>query len=339
MKIEQSSVALNSQHVFASTCEFRIESESRFRTIFDGLAQAGEVAASADSTNSINSTGEERRRQVLLTLERLLARLLECISGGQASSLTDLREVLPAAETARAQGRTVLEWTSESIETIREHESTAFASTGTIRTADGQRLDFTLELEMCRDFSCERRQTERATVALCDPLVINFDGRATELSGKRFVFDLNADGTSEAIHDLGRGSGYLAIDRNGDGCINDGSELFGTQSGNGFADLAGFDDDRNGWLDENDSVFDRLRIWQRDAEVQEGGNASAERSVQDSLSTLRERDIGALYLGSVETPFALTDDENRLLGQIRASGVYLREDGRAGSLQQVDLAV
>ena len=54
---------------------------------------------------------------------------------------------------------------------------------------------------------------------------------------------------------------------------------------------------------------------------------------------MRERGAGALYLESVTTPFSLTDSENRLLAQIRASGVYLREDGGVGTLQQVDLAV
>jgi len=126
---------------------------------------------------------------------------------------------------------------------------------------------------------------------------------------------------------LGSASGYLAIDNNADGRINDGSELFGTRSGDGFADLARFDSDGNHWLDEADPVFDSLRVWQHDA----GG--------KDILSTLRDKGVGALYLGSTETPFALTDKENRLLAQIRASGVYLKEDGRAGSLQQIDLAV
>ena len=60
---------------------------------------------------------------------------------------------------------------------------------------------------------------------------------------------------------------------------------------------------------------------------------------QDALSTLAQRSVGALYLDSVETPFSLTDSENRLLAQVRASGVYLREDGGVGTLQQVDLAV
>ena len=59
-------------------------------------------------------------------------------------------------------------------------------------------------------------------------------------------------------------SAYLAIDANNDGLINDGSELFGTRSGDGFADLAKLDSDGNRWLDEADSQFDRLRIWQPD---------------------------------------------------------------------------
>ena len=162
---------------------------------------------------------------------------------------------------------------------------------------------------------------------LRDPLVINFDGKAAQLSGERFEFDLDADGTVERIPGLAAGSAWLAFDRNADGCINDGSELFGTRSGNGFADLACLDDDGNRWLDEADAAFGKLRLWEQD----ETGAGT--------LSTLGEKGVGAIYLGSVQTPFALTDAENEKRGYIRASGVYLREDGGVGSVQQVDLAV
>jgi hypothetical protein len=54
---------------------------------------------------------------------------------------------------------------------------------------------------------------------------------------------------------------------------------------------------------------------------------------------LKDKGVGALYLGSAETPFSLKDDDNRLRGEVRASGIYLREDGSTGALQQVDLAV
>lgn len=94
------------------------------------------------------------------------------------------------------------------------------------------------------------------------------------------------DGKAESLYGLGTSSGYLAIDNNADGRINDGSELFGTRSGNGFADLAKLDSDGNHWLDEADTGFNSLRIWQRDA------------AGQDTLSSLRDKGIGALYLGS-----------------------------------------
>ena len=70
---------------------------------------------------------------------------------------------------------------------------------------------------MCRDFSCERKIEDSGTIALRDPLIINFDGKAAELSGKRFSFDLDVDGKAESMFGLGSSSGYLAIDDNNDG--------------------------------------------------------------------------------------------------------------------------
>lgn len=321
MKIEQSTVAMNTCHSFSSECEIKIESTSSFRTLFDGAAQASELSAISE---------RDRQRQLLLVLESLITRMLEFITGSRSSRISDVRETLPqdgsTSQPLRAR-QTEIEWTTETTESIREHERTDFTSTGKVQTADGRRLDFTLDLGMCRDFSCERKVVTVEKAVLRDPLVINFDGKAAELSGKCFAFDLDCDGTIESVAALASGSAYLAFDRNDDGRINDGSELFGTKSGNGFADLARFDDDGNQWLDENDAIFDRLRIWEHDD------------TGEERLSTLRERSVGALYLESTATPFSLTDSENRLLAQIRASGVYLREDGGVGTLQQVDLAV
>ena len=323
MKIEQSAVAMNACHSFSSECEIRVESTGHFRTLIDGAAQASELSAVSE---------EDRQRQLLLTLESLIARMLEFITGNRTAKISDLRETVPTKDSPqppRAR-RTEMEWTTATTattESIREHERTDFASTGKVQTAGGRTLDFTLALGMCRDYSCERKTVTVEKAVLRDPLVINFDGKAAELSGKCFSFDLDCDGTNESIAALASGSAYLAFDANDDGRINDGSELFGTKSGNGFADLARFDLDGNRWIDENDDVFARLCIWAPDGDGRDG------------LSTLAQRGVGALYLDSVDTPFSLTDTENRLLAQVRASGVYLREDGGVGTLQQVDLAV
>jgi hypothetical protein len=157
---------------------------------------------------------------------------------------------------------------------------------------------------------------------LRDPLVLSFDGKASELTDQRQSFDLDSDGKLESIPGLASSSGFLVFDRNGNGKADNGSELFGAKTGNGFAELAGFDMDRNGWIDEGDPVFSQLAIWSG-----------------DSWSSLAGRGVGALYTGAVDAPFSLKNSANGLLGEIRAAGVYLNESGSVGSLQQVDLAV
>jgi len=101
----------------------------------------------------------------------------------------------------------------------------------------------------------------------------------------------------------------------------------GNFSGQGFAELSAYDQDGNQWLDENDAIYQSLRIWSKDAEG------------RDQLVALGERGVGAIYLGHVTTPFSLRDSENQLLGQVRDSGVFLGENGGAGTIQQVDLSV
>ncbi|MEH6825976.1 MAG: hypothetical protein V7629_18945, partial [Motiliproteus sp.] len=121
-------------------------------------------------------------------------------------------------------------------------------------------------------------------------------------------------------------SGLLALDINNDAVINDGTELFGALSGNGFADLSEYDNDHNGFIDEADSIFTDLKIWSKQAG-------------DDRLESLLDRNIGAIYLGATETPFELKDNQNLTQGRVRQSGMYLEEDGGVGSMQQIDMVV
>ncbi len=211
-------------------------------------------------------------------------------------------------------------------ETVHESEQTSFAAEGVIKTSDGKEIQFNLSLEMDREFFQETNVSVRKGDAVKkDPLVINFDGTAAQLTDTKFSFDLDSDGKTDNISFVGAGSGFLALDKNENGVIDDGSELFGTQSGNGFADLAAYDSDGNQWIDENDAVYSKLQIFNKDA------------SGKDTLSTLMQRNVGALYLGNVATPFDLKNSANDLQGQVRSSGIYLNEDGSVGTLQQIDL--
>ena len=163
------------------------------------------------------------------------------------------------------------------------------------------------------------------SVEFTDPLIVNFDGNSADLSDEKFEFDLDADGDMELISYLS-GGGMLAIDNNEDGTINDGTELFGALSGNGFADLAQFDEDGNNYIDEADSIYDDLLLWTKTEEV-------------DSLVSVAEQGIGAIYLGSTQTPFDIKGADNQQNGRVTASGFYLNETGEVGTIQQVDMAV
>lgn len=214
-------------------------------------------------------------------------------------------------------------------ESYTEIEQTSFEASGSVKTADGKEINFSISISMARSYSETSDTSIRTGDArkVEDPLVLNFNGNAAQLTDQRFKFDLDSDGSAEDINFATGGSGFLAFDRNDDGKINDGSELFGARSGNGFAELAEFDADNNGWIDENDAIYDKLLVWRKDSHG------------KDQMATLRQTNVGALSLAHVATPFDLKDGENALRGQIRSSGVFLQENGKAGTIQQIDLTV
>ena len=322
MKIDQSTVVMTASHEQTSEREVCYESTCTFRQVFAGV----------QGTEASNTGAEASETRALLVLEQLIQRMLELIFDSPRARTVDLREVVDEETEARdvtapRRGQLRFDWTTRRVETLSESETTQFTAQGTVRTKDGRTLGFALDLDMCREFSCTSEEIHTNTVALRDPLVLSFDGKACELADKRFTFDLDADGQPDSIPFLAPDSGFLAIDRDQDGRIADGSELFGTRSGDGFADLRTYDLDGNGWIDEADPVYDRLRVWRHEADG------------TDQVKDLREADIGAVYLGSAASAFKLANADGQTLGQVRSSGIYLRENGGVGVIQHVDLSV
>jgi hypothetical protein len=211
--------------------------------------------------------------------------------------------------------------------TYEESETTEFNGSGTVTTKDGREISFDVNLSMTRSFkeSYGLSFLDQVDQILTDPLVINLDSAPASLSDQTFLFDLDNDGKQENIAMMNSSSGFLAIDKNHDGIINNGSELFGPGSGNGFNDLKEYDSDHNGWIDEADDIFTSLLIWTKDSD----GN--------DKLMSLKEAGVGALCVDNTKSPFSIKDSYNQLKGMVQRSGVYLREDGTAGSMQQIDL--
>ncbi len=212
--------------------------------------------------------------------------------------------------------------------TFQEKEDVRFDTKGIIKTADGRDIVFVLRLDMNREYLEKENVNIRAGDAAIDPLIINYSGNAADLTNLKFDFDLNTDGKYEKISIPNKGSGFLAIDLNDDGMINNGAELFGPSTGSGFGELSSYDVDGNDWIDENDQIHEDLRIM------------SVDDQGQSSLKTLKDMSIGAIYLGRSSTQFDMrTKEDNSLLGQVRSTGIYVHEDGTPGTIQQLDLVV
>ncbi|MBI2306456.1 MAG: VCBS repeat-containing protein [Rhodocyclales bacterium] len=294
--------------------------------------QAGEAEAIDEAIDAAeNDPRLQLLREMILMLTGREARVFDAseLEPRQGKDLPPLQP--PPSAGANAPARPAgfgLEYDYH--ESYSESEQTTFSASGVVRTADGREITFKLDLAMSRSYAEESNVSLRlgdAARQQKDPLVLNFAGSAAQLSEQRFSFDLDADGSADSINRLASGSGFLALDRNGDGRINDGSELFGAQSGDGFADLAAFDGDGNGWIDEADGVYRQLRVWTPDAD---GGG---------ELQSLQQANVGAIALARVATPFALRDAGNDSLGQVRSSGIFLQENGGTGTIQQIDLSV
>lgn len=372
MKIESSNIGLTGQH--ASSVQMTIKGSLRAwvgqqRPDFEGIspknntpnntgsaqlqltvatvsAAGKQAAASARSSADTQAAAEAQDAENQASNDpriQLLISLIEALTGHKIKLFNP--DDMKVSDAAQAQTQQAAEaahsnqtappdqrhgWGIEydRHESLHESEQTAFTAQGIIKTTDGKEIQFSLSLSMKREFFQENNLSIREGDGIRkDPLVINFNGTAARLTDTKFSFDLDSDGNAEKISFVGAGSGFLALDKNGDGVIDNGSELFGTQSGNGFADLSAYDLNGNNWIDKNDAVYSKLQVWSKNA------------ARENTLSTLAKLNIGALYLGNVTTPFDLKNSANDLQGQVRSSGIYMREDGSTGTLQQIDLVV
>ena len=282
------------------------------------LGENGEIKE-IGGDNSLESVAAniQTRMETLSYLIRVL--LLSRIFGEDSEYAGMLQEMF-------ASNGGYIQSTNINYEYIESQELT-YSAKGTAVTADGRQLDFNYGFAMSESFHEQYQSIQENFVRYIDPLVVNLNDNPTRVSDQAFYFDLDGDGETDSIHQLESGAGFLALDRNEDGQINDGRELFGARTGDGFRELEIFDEDGNGWIDENDSIFNKLRIW------------SLNESGEMELYTLQQSDVGAIYLGRVRTDFVEHDDNHIAKAAMRETGIFLHEsDGHAGSVQHIDFA-
>lgn len=158
-----------------------------------------------------------------------------------------------------------------------------------------------------------------------DPLVLDLEGDGLDLgeAGEAATFDVNADGTLDKTGWVRGDDALLVYDRNGNGLLDDGSELFGDQNGasNGFAELSKHDDNRDGRIDSKDSIFKALQLY-RDL----NGNGRVDAG---ELKNLSQSEIVSLDLRFLRETAKLNGNSLLLRGS------FERADGSTGRMDDV----
>jgi len=207
----------------------------------------------------------------------------------------------------------------ESKEEYYEKTTMDFSAEATIKTANGE-FKINLSLSYSNEFY-QRNETSINAYGRGgeNPFSVDMQNQKGDFDNVSrdmgFEFDVNKDKNNSDISSLQNNVSYLALDKNGNDKIDNGNELFGVNSGDGFKELSAYDEDGNNWIDENDSVFNDLRVWEKKA------------NGENSLVSLADSGIGAIYLANVGSVNG---------GQ---SSIFLKENGDAGVIGSVDYKV
>uniref|UniRef100_UPI0034DFF0FA calcium-binding protein n=1 Tax=Snodgrassella gandavensis TaxID=2946698 RepID=UPI0034DFF0FA len=168
-----------------------------------------------------------------------------------------------------------------------------------------------------------------------DPLVLDLDGDGIEtIAANQFegaMFDHDNDGIRTATGWIKSDDGILVIDRNGDGIINNGSELFGDSTklkngdlaSNGYAVLSEFDSNGDGKVDANDKDFSQLRVWR---DLNQDGISQA-----DELFTLEQVGVKSLNLEHRNTNTSLGNGNS-----LAQTGSFETTDGSVHAMGDVN---
>lgn len=190
----------------------------------------------------------------------------------------------------------------------------------------------TYEFELKFKKQATQTETERVGISLeelgikkADPLVLDLAGDGLNLTeaGKGAIFDVNADGKLDSTGWVQGDDAMLVYDRNGNGKIDDGSELFGDQNGaaNGFLELGKYDDNKDGKINRLDPIFKALKLYQ---DINSNG-----RIEKNELVGLEQMGIKSLNLNFMRTNQDLNGNSLIL------NGSFERNDGSTGLLADV----
>ena len=263
MKVQHTDLKLTSEH------QLQHESVTQFQLSADTTALFATQLNEQISAMSLPASSEPPAKAVELdTVQQEKAKrfqsLMELLFGENKTGNTPCSSppvIKDAALTAAAPVK-MAQLQVFAIEQVRESEQCSFAANGKVCLADGSTRQFAVDYQLSRETEITRALGAQ-WMSLQDPLVLDFGAPTAQLSDKTVEFDLDSDGKKEQMPMPSSSSAWLFLDRNRNGKADDGSELFGPKTGQGFTELATLDEDHNGWIDEGDTAFKDLRLWRQ----------------------------------------------------------------------------
>ncbi len=205
-----------------------------------------------------------------------------------------------------------------SVETTQSNSSTSSDDNRNVR------LD-TEQSQQARSASLSfSGEAEDPNIEQTDPLAFDLNGNGIETTGvsSGIEFDIDGDGKKEQTSFISGGDAFLAYDKNGNGLIDNGKELFGDQNGakNGYEELAKYDDNKDGLIDRNDAIYSDLKL------------VSVGEDNKLKTSSLSEQKIESIDLGYSNQHQAINYYDS-----IEQTSKFTRSDGTKGDTADIML--
>ena len=168
-----------------------------------------------------------------------------------------------------------------------------------------------------------------------DPLALDLDGDGIETVGiggtNTVLFDHDGDGIKTGTGWLKGDDGFLVLDRNGNGTIDNGGELFGVdtiksngkKATSGLDALSDLDSNHDGVFDANDAAFSQVKVWQD--KNQDGISQAGE------LKSLSDLGIASINLTGNGKTVNLGNGNTQ-----SSTATYTRTDGSEGAAGAVE---
>ncbi len=299
-----------------------------FNSILESLDQQLNDIASMDArvgqelsilASVLKALNPDAADRMLETIEETFGRVQQMMGGSPQSAPTPDSPPPPDAPQSNAQGSGV----AFSLDITIETSVSVSAAIAELRdngfTVETVEMEATQRIQIHIEFGAQNQKKS-------DPIVLDLAGDGVNLTGVEDgkAFDIDADGKVDQTGFVQGDDAFLALDRNGNGTIDNGSELFGDQNGaeNGWAELTKYDLNGDQRIDASDSIYQNLRLL-----VDADGDGNVR---NDELRTLAEEGIASIDL-NYDADWSRDDANGNTLAQ-RSS--YTRTDG--SSAQALD---